>query len=113
MDLEKTMFCEYDIRGRVNEKEMNEASAKIIAKGFAKMLLDKNVSKCVVGHDFREYSPTLKNAFISGLVKSGIHVIDLGLVTTPITYFAQFKLNVKACAMVTASHSNRLDYGKQ
>lgn len=105
MQLEKTMFREYDIRGRVNEHEMNEASAKAIAKGFATMLRQKQIAECVVGHDFRSYSPLLKAAFVSGLSESGINVIDLGMVLTPITYFAQFKLKIKACAMVTASHN--------
>jgi len=103
--LEKTMFRAYDIRGRVNENELNAKSMAFIAKGFAKMLSEKGVDKCIVGMDARPYNNELKEALVSGLASSGINVIDIGLVTTPMAYFAQWHLDVKGVAAITASHN--------
>src|SRR5215813_12297543 len=60
----------------------------------------------VTGHDFRSYSSAVKMALISGLMASGCKVYDIGLVITPMAYFAQFELNVPCVAMVTASHND-------
>ena len=62
--------------------------------------------KIVVGHDFRSYSCAIKNALITGLLATGCEVYDIGLALTPTAYFAQFELDVKAVAMVTASHND-------
>ncbi|RLG70122.1 MAG: phosphomannomutase/phosphoglucomutase, partial [Candidatus Iainarchaeum archaeon] len=102
--LSKTIFREYDIRGIV-DKEINEDAAFKIAKGFARLLNEKNVGSCIVGHDARIYSEKLKNSFVAGLLESGINVIDIGLCVTPMAYFAQHYFNVKGIAMITASHN--------
>ena len=105
MTIEETMFREYDIRGRVDDKELNDNSIKLIAKAFATVLQKKGIGECVVGHDCRDYSPGLHNMFIDELTCNGLDVIDLGMVLTPMTYFSQYHYNVKACAMITASHN--------
>jgi phosphomannomutase/phosphoglucomutase len=105
VELQKTMFRAYDIRGQVNEKELSAEAMRFIAKGFAKMLWAKKVKQCVVGMDARPYNSELHKALVDGLVSSGIDVIDLGMVTTPMAYFAQWHSNVKGIAMITASHN--------
>src|SRR3979411_981986 len=60
----------------------------------------------VTGHDFRSYSASIKYALVSGLLASGCKVHDIGLCMTPMTYFAQFELDVPCVAMVTASHND-------
>ena len=67
--------------------------------------LKKNNPTIVVGHDYRSYSEELKNAFKKGLISTGCIIKDIGLSLTPTAYFAQFKLNSDAVAMVTASHN--------
>jgi phosphomannomutase/phosphoglucomutase len=62
--------------------------------------------KIVTGHDFRSYSASIKMALTNGLIASGCQVRDIGLALTPMTYFAQFDLNVPCVAMVTASHND-------
>jgi len=104
-DIEKTMFREYDIRGKVNGNEMNERTARLIGRGFGTMLKRKGVKDCIVGFDARSYSEMLKDSLVRGLVGSGINVVEIGQVLSPITYFAQHHLNVRGCAMVTASHN--------
>ena len=61
--------------------------------------------KVVTGHDYRSYSLSIKQALILGLMRAGCEVIDIGLATTPMSYFAQFELDVPCVAMVTASHN--------
>lgn len=103
--LEKTMFREYDIRGRVSHKELNEDSCKAIGRGFGTFLRRYNVRECVVGFDAREYSERLKDALVFGIISSGVNVLEIGQVLAPIAYFAQYYLNTKGVAMVTASHN--------
>jgi len=104
-NLKKTMFREYDIRGRVNEEELNEKTAEIIAKGFAVFLKKRGLEETVVGFDAREYSERLKNGFIKGLLSSGIDVIEIGMVISPVLYFSQYFLRIKGGTMITASHN--------
>lgn len=59
----------------------------------------------VVGGDVRESTPASVAALIDGLVAAGVQTVDLGIVPTPLVYFAQRDLEASACAMVTASHS--------
>jgi phosphomannomutase/phosphoglucomutase len=105
MRLEKTMFREYDIRGLVDEKQMNDRSVEFIGKGFGTLLKRKGVSDCVVGFDARSYSEGFKDALVKGLTSTGVNVKDIGLATTPLSYFAQYHLQTKGVAMVTASHN--------
>ncbi len=99
------MFRAYDIRGQVNEKELNAESMNLIAKGFAKMLAEKGIKQCIVGMDARPYNNELRDSLVNGLTGSGINVIDLGMVTAPMAYFAQWHFKVKGIAMITASHN--------
>jgi phosphomannomutase / phosphoglucomutase len=59
----------------------------------------------VVGHDFRSYSLSIKQALTLGLISAGCQVHDIGLALSPVAYFAQFALDTPAVAMVTASHN--------
>ncbi len=104
-EIEKTMFREYDIRGRVSKKEINENTAEIIAKGFAVFLKRRNIKDVVLGFDAREYSERLKDGFIKGLLSSGINVTEIGMVISPVLYFAQYHFKFKGGAMITASHN--------
>ena len=59
----------------------------------------------MVGHDFRSYSLSIKQALTIGLVAAGCEVLDIGLALSPTAYFAQFDLDAPCVAMVTASHN--------
>ncbi|MFQ6049884.1 MAG: phosphomannomutase/phosphoglucomutase [Candidatus Paceibacterales bacterium] len=103
--LKKTMFREYDIRGQVSDEELNEESCKAIGKGFGTFLKRHNVGETVVGFDAREYSERLKDALVSGIISTGVNVVEIGQVLVPIAYFAQHHLKAKGIAMCTASHN--------
>ena len=95
-----TIFKAYDIRGKFPE-ELDEETARNIAYGFADFLGPRRI---VVGRDIRESSPSLSKAFIQGLMARGADVVDIGLATTPMLYWAITAGNFNGGAMVTASH---------
>ena len=103
--IKKTIFREYDLRGRVSDDELTKENCKIIGVGFGSLLRKRGIDKVIVGFDAREYSIWITNSLVEGLISTGVNVIEIGQVLTPIAYFAQFHLNVKGLAMVTASHN--------
>lgn len=104
MELNKKIFREYDIRG-IYEKEMDEETAYLIGRAFGSKLRELGKSETVVGYDNRLSSPILEKNLIKGIVECGINVKRLGLVTTPMCYFASNYLNINASMMITASHN--------
>lgn len=103
--LKKTMFREYDLRGREADDELNETSMYYIGKGFGTFLSKRNISKAIVGHDARLTSENFHKNAIRGLIECGIDVVDIGTVTTPMSYWSQYFLKIKGLLMVTASHN--------
>ncbi|MGH7884115.1 MAG: phosphomannomutase/phosphoglucomutase [Thermodesulfobacteriota bacterium] len=102
--LDPVIFREYDIRGIVGEV-LNEEIAEIIGKAYGTLTKEKGVRRVSVGRDCRESSPALTNALIKGLNSTGLDVLDIGLVTTPLVYFSLFNTDVDGGIMVTASHN--------
>ena len=100
-------FREYDARW-LYEKDINLSGLENLGKGLGTQII-KNINKdnprVVVGHDYRSYSEEIKVALKKGLVSTGCYVEDIGLSLSPTVYFAQFKLNADAVAMITASHN--------
>ena len=100
------IFKSYDIRG-IFPNEINEYITQRIGTAFAKFLTDNdsNAKRIVVGRDMRSSSRSLANALIDGIKSLGLNVIDLGLVSTEMTYYAVGFYNYDAGIMVTASHN--------
>jgi phosphomannomutase len=96
-----SVFKAYDIRG-VYPDELDEALAERIGYAFARVL---GGSRYVVGRDMRLSSPSLAAAAIRGIVKAGANVVDIGLTSTPMNYFAVGHLGVDGGLAVTASHN--------
>lgn len=103
--IKPTGFREYDARW-LFEKEINLLGIQALGLGLGTYLhqLDQEPA-IVVGHDYRSYSLSIKQALITGLLSAGCIVHDIGLALSPVAYFAQFELDVAAVAMVTASHN--------
>ncbi|MEK7575841.1 MAG: hypothetical protein AAB491_02010 [Patescibacteria group bacterium] len=106
MKIDESIFKEYDVRG-LYPKEINEKTAYEIGRMFCAFLkLNQSTGgKIVIGHDNRTSSPKLSRAFISGIIDSGINVIDIGNTKTPMLYFAIYHLKANGGAMITASHN--------
>ncbi len=109
-NINKNIFRGYDIRGIVPE-EIDEDTAYTIGRGFGSYIKSIGKTEAVIGHDNRLSSDMLYNALKTGIMESGINIISLGLVTTPMYYYACIKLQVYSGVMVTASHNPKDDNG--
>ena len=90
------------------EKDIDLEGIEDLGKGLGTQVIKKTKKKnpkIIVGHDYRSYSEEVKEALKKGLISTGCNIEDIGLSLTPMVYFAQFKLNSDAIAMVTASHN--------
>lgn len=105
MRLEPTMFREYDIRGRETDDELNPQTMELIGRGYGTFLSRREITKAVVGRDSRSTSAEFEVAFITGLLSTGCEVLDIGLSTTPMLYWAQFHFESIGGAAITASHN--------
>ena len=103
-EINPNIFREYDIRA-IADKELSSDVAYTIGRSFGSYIQENNKTKAIVGHDNRLTSSRLSEAIIKGLTESGIDVIDLGLVTTPMYYFARIHYKTPAGIMITASHN--------
>lgn len=104
-EIDESIFRGYDIRG-VYGKNLNEDVSYTIGRSYGTILRkDYNESKCIVGEDARSSSPSLCKALVQGIIDSGVDVIYLGVVTSPMVYFANEILNIHAGVVVTASHN--------
>ena len=104
MEINKQIFREYDIRG-IYKKDIDEELAYLIGRAYGTKLLSLGKNKTVLGYDNRLSSPILEENLIKGLIETGVDVIRLGMVTTPMCYFAANYYEVDASMMITASHN--------
>ncbi|NIO00833.1 MAG: phosphomannomutase/phosphoglucomutase [Candidatus Latescibacteria bacterium] len=103
--VERSMFREYDIRGRVNDKELNPTSGELIGRAYGTFLEKRGVDSAVVGYDCRVGSEEIREGVIKGLLSTGRRVVDLGMCLTPMMYWSQYRFEVKGGAMITGSHN--------
>ena len=104
MKVNPHMFRGYDLRGIVGE-DLNPEIVEHLGKAFGTMLKRNSIKKAVVGRDCRETGPEYSEAFIKGLNWTGIDVIDIGMTLVGTFYWAQYYLDCKGGAFVTASHN--------
>lgn len=110
MNIDTSIFKEYDIRGTYNQ-DINEDIAYTIGRGYGSYLREKlNTSICVVGRDNRTSSLSLSNSLIKGITDSGCDCINFGQITTPMHYLTRH-INNTYGIMVTASHNPKDDNG--
>ena len=107
MQLAASIFKAYDIRGVVPDT-LNEEVAEALGLAFGTQALQQGEHTVAVGRDGRLSGPALSAALIRGLVAAGVEVIDIGLATTPMLYFAAHTL-CSSGIQVTGSHNPR-DY---
>ena len=107
MQVNASIFKAYDIRGVV-PSTINEELAEALGKAFGTAALKEGEKRVAVGRDGRLSGPSLSAALIRGLTAAGIDVVDVGMVTTPMLYFAANTLATSGI-QVTGSH-NPKDY---
>jgi phosphomannomutase len=107
MHFSPSIFKAYDIRGVV-PSTINEAAAEALGKAFGTVALSEGEKTVAVGRDGRLSGPALSAALMRGLAAAGVNVVDVGMVTTPMLYFAANTL-ASSGIQVTGSH-NPKDY---
>jgi phosphomannomutase / phosphoglucomutase len=99
-----TIFREYDIRGTV-DKDLDEPAVGLIGKAFGTRIREAGGQRVAVGRDTRLSGPRFARALLEGVTSTGVDVLDLGVVPTPLTYFAAHTLDVQGICMITGSHN--------
>ncbi len=100
-----TGFREYDARWKYPD-DINLPGITALGLGLGTQMRNRGIEPVIaVGNDYRDYSLSIKNALMLGLMQAGIHVKDIGPALSPMAYFSQFHLDAPAVAMVTASHN--------
>ncbi len=100
------IFKAYDIRG-IYGQDLDERDFYRIARGYARFCGFGSGSRVVVARDCRKSSDSLFEAFAKGLVDEGVEVLDIGLASTPMSYFANASLKADGSVMITASHNTK------
>lgn len=102
--LSPTIFREYDIRGVVG-RDLTAEAVHLVGKALGTRIREAGGRRAAVGRDARLSGPELARAMISALTSTGVDVLDLGVVPTPLTYFAAHTAGVDGICMVTGSHN--------
>ena len=110
MNVPAEIFRAYDIRG-VAGKALSAPVVREIARAVGTLGIERGAPVFAVGRDGRLSSPELSVALMDGLNAAGADVIDIGLVPTPVTYFAAFHLGCRSAVMLTGSHNPKEDNG--
>jgi phosphomannomutase / phosphoglucomutase len=99
------IFRQYDIRGIV-DKDLTTEAATAVGRGYAAMMRERGVSgRIVVSRDNRPSGDKLRDALVDGLTGFGVGVVDIGVVPTPVNYWALHHLGVAGGIQITGSHN--------
>ena len=105
MALSRNIFREYDIRG-IAGRDLTEEAATAIAGAYAAFMAERGVQGALsIGRDNRPSGEGLHRALVAALLASGVDVVDIGVVPTPIAYWSQHKLDVVGGIQITGSHN--------
>jgi phosphomannomutase/phosphoglucomutase len=106
--LSPTIFREYDIRGLV-DRDLTDEAVALVGRALGTRIREKGGRRAAVGRDCRTSGPRFGKIVIEALASTGVDVVDLGVVPTPLTYFAAHTLELDGLCMITGSH-NPPDY---
>ena len=106
--LPKTIFRAYDIRG-IAGTDLTQDSIYLIGRAIGSLALAKGHHRVLFGCDGRLSSPMLSAALKDGILSEGCDIVDLGVIPTPLLYFATYTTDIDSGVMLTASH-NPADY---
>jgi phosphomannomutase / phosphoglucomutase len=104
MKINEKVFREYDIRG-VAERDLPDEFVETLGLAIGTFLRERKGKTFALGRDCRVSSPRIHKALLKGLLGCGLEVIDVGLVPTPLLYFATRELKVDGGLMITGSHN--------
>lgn len=104
MDIKPEIFRQYDIRGIV-DKDLTPETVEAIGRGIGTYFRRKKARKVALGRDCRLSSPAFSESLSQGLLATGCHIVDLGIIPTPVLYFAMYSNKMEAGVIVTGSHN--------
>lgn len=102
--LNPTIFREYDIRG-IADRDLTSDGIEGLGKALGTYLIRHSGARICVGRDVRLSGQRLRDALVKGLKSVGAQVTDIGIVPTPVLYFAEKKLHADGAVMITGSHN--------
>jgi phosphomannomutase / phosphoglucomutase len=112
----ESLFREYDLRsptvplskgGKQQPAGINADGMRVLGQAYGTYVQrELKQSKIVVGNDYRSYSRGLTYAFITGVLSTGVDVVDIGTTLTQVVYFAQYHFKLPGAAMITSSHND-------
>jgi len=104
MSIPQSIFKAYDIRGIVSE-DLTQENVELIGKAIGSESIAKGERGVVVGRDGRLSGPDLIQALKTGIKSTGCHVVDIGMVPTPLVYFSTYTKAASSGVMITGSHN--------
>jgi len=104
MIINPQIFRNYDIRGIV-DVDLDKEKVEALGKAYGTFLRRRKIRQMVCGRDCRLSGEAFQKAFTSGVLSTGVDVIDLGLIMTQMMYYAQYRFQTNGGAMLTASHN--------
>ena len=102
--VDPSIFRAYDVRGKT-PSQLNEPVAQLIGQAIATKALAQGIASIAIGRDGRSTSPDLSASLIDGITSGGIDAVDLGMVPTPVAYWAAMQKTGGSSAVVTGSHN--------
>tara|TARA_B100000700_G_scaffold276994_1_gene324037 strand:- start:619 stop:2001 length:1383 start_codon:yes stop_codon:yes gene_type:complete len=106
--LNNSIFREYDIRG-IAEKDLTDEVVELIGLAYGTKIIEVGLKNITIGRDCRKSSDRIFNSLARGILRTGVNITNLGIITSPVLYFSLYGLNVDGGIMITASH-NPPDY---
>lgn len=102
------IFRAYDIRG-IADTDLNDTTVESIGKAYGTYMARNGHKRVSVGRDVRLTSGRIRDALIRGIISTGVDVVDVGVVPTPLVYFSIVHLETDGSVMITGSH-NPIEY---
>lgn len=104
MQINPLIFRNYDIRGIV-DVDLDASKVQALGQAYGTFLRRRKIRQIVCGRDCRLSGPEYQKAFMTGVVSTGIDIIDLGMIMTQMVYYGQYRFQTNGGAMLTASHN--------
>src|SRR5262249_62110972 len=104
------VFREYDIRG-VAARVFPDDFVRALGRAIGPPLVEAGAGRIAVGRDCRVTSPRMHAALLEGLLSTPLHLIDVGVVPTPVLYYAPFHFDLDGGVQLTGSHNPPEDNG--
>ncbi|MDD4837227.1 MAG: phosphomannomutase, partial [Dethiosulfovibrio sp.] len=104
MTVPSNIFREYDIRGMA-DTDLSSPNVLAIARAYGTYLKRQGITKASVGGDVRQSTSRISQDVIQGLRETGVDVLDIGVVTSPLLYWSLFHHDLNGGVMITGSHN--------